>query len=86
MIRQLSIDEVRQFNREIEGKKYPVQVTRWCESRDDISFCVTDLKRQGVRFGVAIRPSQGYSVWREALPKDSIELLQGEYPAIFVED
>lgn len=75
----------REILRLTEGRLYPVQVTRWVVDREHLRSAINQFKRQGVKFGVADNGRGRFSVWRELLPGDNIDLLQKKYPDLFVE-
>ena len=84
MVPTVESQEEKEIQFLARDKKYPVQVTSWVVSRDEIEFAANDFKRQGVRFGIAKRCGS-YSIWRELLPGDSRDLLQAYYPELFIE-
>lgn len=79
------VQMARDMLRMTEGRLYPVQVTRWLKDRREIRPAFEQLKKQKVRVGIADNGRGRFSVWRELLPGDTIDLLQKKYPDLFVE-
>lgn len=64
--------------------RFPVQVTNWLPTREEIDFCVEDFQRQKISFAVAHK-NGAWSVWREKREGDPADIVVKTPPRAWTE-
>ena len=66
------------------ASRYPIQVTNWLPTREEVDFCVKDFQKQKLTFAVAHK-NGAWSVWREKYTNDPNDIVVDIAPRTWAE-